>query len=398
METLFHLTHSIQHRAKNIAALTFCLFFVSKVSLAQEVTTTPKDSIDLALVAYTSLRGHMALFNDELELQGNASRVGVKTSITSGKIRLFLDLELAVNLIREGTPFNTDQTTESGFFNLDGSPQLPIFGTRLAFGGVDLNKWGVFTLGKQWGLHYDVTGMTDRFNVFGGQGSVTYVANTDGGTSATGRANQALVYRNRIGPLEVGGLLQFNNVFNESLIDGSSLFLGTKIGSFRIGASYTRSYIDEILIENVPGLVDDPEYYALGAAYAGERFYVAFVYADQSNGDLVRLEINDEVLDVVFNAKGYEFFARYQFDKLALLGGFNFYDPDKVEGFEEARFKRQDYLLGIEYHFLSIAYFYLETRLAFGENEQVINDFDVLTAGLRIDLDKIWKRRFPKSK
>ena len=60
-------------------------------------------------------------------------------------------------------------------------------------------------------MHYDVTSYTtDRFNVFGGQGTHTYVAGTDGGPSGTGFADRVVNYRNTLFKiLDVGVQGQF---------------------------------------------------------------------------------------------------------------------------------------------------------------------------------------------
>ena len=105
---------------------------------------------------------------------------------------------------------------------------------------------GRVTIGKQWGVHTDVTMYTtDQFNVFGSEASATYTAGTDGGFLGTGRADQAVSYRNTIfRVLDVGAQVQFRSTENDNIIDGAGLSAQlTVLPGTRIGAAYTKSYI-----------------------------------------------------------------------------------------------------------------------------------------------------------
>ena len=66
---------------------------------------------------------------------------------------------------------------------------------RQGFVGFEHDVYGRFTLGKQWGVSYDIGGVTDWFEIFGGAAQGTYNFGTDGGFSGSGRAEQALQYR-----------------------------------------------------------------------------------------------------------------------------------------------------------------------------------------------------------
>ena len=59
-----------------------------------------------------------------------------------------------------------------------------------------LARWAKSAIGKQNAVHYDIASYTtDRFNVFGGQGTHAYVAGTDGGETGTGRADRIVNYQ-----------------------------------------------------------------------------------------------------------------------------------------------------------------------------------------------------------
>ena len=55
--------------------------------------------------AYGQLRTHLATFHDDLEVQDNATRVGMNFA-TRGKIKMFAGTEWGVNLVRSETQFN----------------------------------------------------------------------------------------------------------------------------------------------------------------------------------------------------------------------------------------------------------------------------------------------------
>jgi Outer membrane protein (porin) len=162
-----------------------------------ETTTT---GINPALVyhgafqPYGSLRTIISIpANGPAEVQDDASRVGINFT-TFGPIRVFAGTEWAVNLVQSETSLNVGATTASGFGEVEKTTQ-PVFGARLGFVGVDLGKFGRLSYGKQLSTHYDIASYTtDRFNVFGGQSTATYVAGTDGGQSGTARADQTILY------------------------------------------------------------------------------------------------------------------------------------------------------------------------------------------------------------
>lgn len=162
---------------------------------------------------YGRFLAHVAMFDDEAVVQDNASWLGMRFS-TGEDVKFFAGLELGVNIIG-GPQFNAGASTESGFLRIEQtSPQ--VFGNRLGYMGVDFGQGGKLTLGKQKSVHYDIAGYTtDRWNVFGGQASLAYPSGSDGGTSGTGRINQALTYRNSaLEVLEFGLQTQFRNADN----------------------------------------------------------------------------------------------------------------------------------------------------------------------------------------
>jgi hypothetical protein len=220
------------------------------------------------LEPYGRLRGHVAWFNDELEVQDDASFLGLNFS-TRGKVKFFATTEWAVRHVKGGQVFNAGATTSGGGFPTLEDPQAgQVFGNRPGNGGIDFGPGGRIAVGKQWAVHTDVTlYTTDQFVVFGSQGSATYTAGTDGGFLGTGRADQTVTYHNTIFKvLRLGGQLQFRTADNSKAVDGAGLSGElTFLPGVRIGAAYTKRFFDDETIASIRGLRGDAEFGAVGA-------------------------------------------------------------------------------------------------------------------------------------
>ena len=319
---------------------------------------------------YGRLLAHVAAFNDQLQVQDNASWLGLKFS-TRGPIKFFAATEWGVNLVRGDRQFNAGATTSSGFITLDATQNDQVFGARLGYVGVDFGFGGRVTIGKQWGVHTDVTMYTtDQFNVFGSEASATYTAGTDGGFLGTGRADQAVSYRNSIfRVLDVGAQVQFRSTENDNIVDGAGLSAQlTVLPGTRIGATYTKSYIADNLTAGVRGLGGDPEIAAAGVRLDWKVLQAGFVYARQRNADIARVPTLNpgaglEAETIAFDARGVELFGRLNFPGFALIGGYNYYRPDVEDPLIDPDFRVRYAIAGAEVHLADSTYLYGEARL-----------------------------------
>jgi len=396
----------MKHSIKNF--LVVVVLFICNVFIINAQETKTKDSIDINIKPYGSFRGHFAAFNNELEFQENASRIGFEFGIRKNNLEFFAGLELGISLFKGNSQFNPDGNTSGGFLVLENSQATQVFNSRLGYLGIDFNEWGRLSFGKQWSVYYDITSFTDRFNVFGGQGSATYNAGTDGGSTGTGRADQSIIYRNEIGIFEFGLQLQTKNTTNNSFFDGYGISTRIRLmEQLKIGAAFYRSILNDVLIDNESflGLGADPTYFTAGADYNGDKLEVSAVFSMQSDGDLVQtvVERPDNTLDpasVIFDAIGFEIRAKYTYKKFSFIGGYNSYTPEAddlntVDGlvrFDED-FKTSNIILGLEYKPTKRAYFYAEGRLTNGKDVFGLPVTDVLTLGLRIELDKTFSNK-----
>ena len=141
---------------------------------------------------------------------------------------------------------------------------------RQGFVGFEHNDYGRFTLGKQWGVSYDVGGVTDWFEVFGADAQGTYNFGTDGGFSGTGRAEQAIQYRAKFSDLKIavqylasdeqlGAVDENGSPFNRLLNFSDSMGISVvykapmEIG---LGVAYNKTTLDIGLTEQLFEKVD----------------------------------------------------------------------------------------------------------------------------------------------
>ncbi|MBD8490918.1 porin [Echinicola sp. CAU 1574] len=362
---------------------------------------TRNDSLTLSFKPYSSFRGHFSLFNGELEIQQNASRIGFEIALSKENSTFFAGSELSLNMFRGDQQFNLDASTSGGFIDIDSYQVNQVFGTRLGYLGVKFKRGGTIMVGKQWSVYYDVTGYTDKFNVFGGGGTATYTSGTDGGTTGTGRADQAITYRNQFGKLHLGLQLQAENANNNHIIDGYGISGQLElIKGLKIGGTYYRVLIQDTLRKNTIGFDKNPEYMAFGINYVNNKWDLGLVYSDQSNGDLRRNYIGNDIAAIVFDASGIEFYSKYTFQEFSIIAGFNQYKPKILNLPLSNGFKTDYYILGFEYKPLKHAYFYSEFRINSNNNRDHLGEksVNVYTAGLRIDLERSFNRIIMTSK
>ena len=111
--------------------LTLILLLLSSQTIFAQQPTTILDSVNF----YGSLRAHVAFYNNNVEVQNNASRIGfyLDRKIVNG-ISAFGGLELGTNLVNNNKSFNPDAAThpnESFFTETE-----PAVSTRLGFVGI----------------------------------------------------------------------------------------------------------------------------------------------------------------------------------------------------------------------------------------------------------------------
>jgi predicted porin len=310
---------------------------------------------------YGQLRTHLAAYDDTAEVQDNATRVGINFR-TRGRIKMFAGTEWGVNLVQSETQFNLS-ASGNGEFGVVNTETNPLFTARLGFVGVDFGVAGRIAMGKQTAVHYDVTSYTtDRFNVFGGQGTSTYVAGTDGGETGTGFADRVVNYRNTLFKiLDVGIQGQFRGGKDSEGLGASAQL--TVLPGVKVGGAYTRTNWSDTTRDLVRNLNGDAEYAALGTRIDWRVFEMGLVYAHQTNGDMVQVPFADVVTPVAFDADGVELYVRGQIKRLGLIGGFTYQNPDVDDPLIDPDFNVKYAILGAEWFVARTAKIYTESKI-----------------------------------
>lgn len=393
---------------KQFYLLAFSLLFLSNSS--KIIAQTKNDSIEVSITPYANLRGHLAVYDKEIALQENVSRIGAKINIKKGNITFIAASELHLNLFQGGASFNVDGNDANDFLDIQTVQNQRAFINRLGYIGIDLNKYGTLTFGKQWSVYYDISGYTDQFTIFGGTASATYIGGTDGGASGTGRASQAAIYRNQIGNFYVGAQAQMRGGNNNKFIDGYSFSLQYNfLNNFFIGGSFNKVFLSKELInqKKLIGLDGEPTYYAGGLKYQGKKLFISTIGVIQQNGDFTQgayLNSSNEMVNptVVFNAKGFEFFANYNFGTFGIHGGYNYYKPEINNIWTEndqrpvsSKFEVSTAIIGFTYQPIHYVTIYSEQRLAFGKSALNTNTPSVFALGMKIDISKTFSSEIP---
>ena len=314
---------------------------------------------------YGSIRNVVSISDTGAEVQDNASRLGINFS-TFGPIKVFGKAEWGVNLVQSETTFNAGATTASGRRVINQATQ-PVFGARLGFIGVDFGAFGRIAFGQQNSTHYDITDYTtDRFNVFGGQSTATYVAGTDGGQSGTGRADQIILYHLKFAKiLDFGAQGQLRTGATSQAFNGFGFSLqATVLPGLTIGGAYNKTYFNPQftqVIFNGSGT----DYWTVGAKGEWRNLEWGAVWVRQNSGDIAFVPDpagGPEPIAVGFSANGIELYSRLKFGKFAAILGFDDYIPRDLSPLMNSNFKTRYAILGAEWHFSKSGY-------AFRENE-----------------------------
>jgi predicted porin len=318
---------------------------------------------------YVSLLGHLAVFDDEAEIQDNTSWIGLKFS-TGDEIKFFAHVELGLNLIGGVDPFRAGSGTDSGLLTGESLDDPPVLGSRLGYIGVDFGAGGRIALGKDKGQHYAIAGYTtDRWNAFGGEGSLAYPGSGDGGASGTGRADQVVNYRVTLADrVDLGAQLQFSNASNHEAVDGygASLQL-TILDGLKLGAAYTQTEIEDFLEGAIIGVDGDAEYSIVGLNYTSDVLDVGAVFSTQENGDVRLVSVLEDeaqlLVPVVFDGDGMEIYVRGKFGGFGITGGYIDYSPDIDVPLLAPDFEINYFILGADWRFAENVGVYTELRI-----------------------------------
>ncbi|MGC1299115.1 MAG: DUF3011 domain-containing protein [Alloacidobacterium sp.] len=341
---------------------------------------------------YGSLRNIVSISDSGAQVQDNASRMGINFS-TFGPIKVFATGEWGVNLVRSETTFNAGAVTDQGFGVITQETE-PVFAARLGFIGVDFGRFGRLSFGKENSTHYDIAGYTtDRFNVFGGTATATYVAGTDGGQSGTGRADQVIMYHLKLAKIiDFGAQGQLRTADTPQAFNGFGFSLqATVLPGLKIGGAYNKTYFAPLFTQTVFN-GGGSDYWTLGAKGDWRNLEWGAVWARQTNGDIAFVPdpaAGFQPVAVGFSANGVEIYSRLKFGKFAAVIGFEDYIPHDLNPVINPDFKTRYAILGAEWHFSKSGYAFVETRLGDSVDAEGKDVSQAATIGFRYDFS--WK-------
>lgn len=255
--------------------------------------------------------------NHNFSVQNNASRLGLQARTKLTKLMTAVArLEVGVGIVGSETKviFHGDPGGAVG--EVDN-----VFTSRVAYLGI-ITKYGKLTWGKQWSPYYLIAGLTNQFNVFGGEASGSFARHTDGDIQGTGRAAYALEYHLEIKRFEVQLQLQHRDLTDVRVYPSTYCggFLIHNLYGFTFGASYSK------VLDGIP----DPEIWEpkkgdeaaiFGLSWQHKKFGTSVTYSRFKNH-----EIDDE--ENFFDGWGLEFYAGYYIlEGWRILCGFNVQKP-----------------------------------------------------------------------
>ncbi len=267
---------------------------------------------------------------------------------------------------------------------------------RLYYVGVDTPHVN-YVVGKNWSTYYKVSYFTDRFMGTGGSASGTYNAQTDGGPTGPGRADNTLQTHFSIDfsplhlfkPFELNVQVQHGNPipFGDGVDYGTAVGLSaimTTQNNFTLGLAYNEAHID---IDNNPslrsvGLTGDASALLVGTRAFGDRWYVGLLASRLDNH-----ETTDE--GIYFKGWGSELYLQYRIaGPVWFVGGYNVLEPDQKDVL--ARDYRVRYTVaGLRYSFDDFRrMIFFNARIDDSLNADGTPGTDVFTIGIRWDFSK----------
>ncbi|PSW20572.1 porin [Photobacterium sanctipauli] len=306
--------------------------------------------------AFVSNAHALTVFEDENNTFNVGGRIGIVANVTQDGTHLRGDSS-RINFVY-GHDFqngwSSSATAEWGFrelnnYNDDGAADDVLF-NRLGNIQLSHNKYGSFTVGKQWSAYYDIAGWTDMYNLGGAAALGIY---DDGDISGTGRADDAFIWRNSFNNLNISAQYQFER---------TSGAVDDPLQSRRSSGAFEREYGYQLSLSydlpmglSIGGSFGETAYeteddvaFMLGALkYQNEKVYLAAAYGQFENMTNAASGGFDQ------ESEGIEIYARYSADQLmeglSFNAGYNNLDVTKDSEGNDTDAQRVNYMIGTAY-------------------------------------------------
>ncbi len=227
-------------------------------------------------------------------LNNNSSRFGFKykrddliEGFTTG-----LRAEFGINTSNTSQEIQgSSDPTNTGRFEVDNTSDKPL-SSRLSYLWLTKGDFEA-TIGKNWSIWYDVTGLTDIFMITGAYTSSTYTANSE--IIGTSRAVDVLELRYKLGDIYFGAQYKFTDDIStdyDSNGDGTNDATLVLENSFAASIRYMRENfifgISAINLEsNNNGSKVDKLSVTAGTKFIHKNFFMAVIYGDTKDLELI---------------------------------------------------------------------------------------------------------------
>ena len=340
----------------------------------------------IALSETMDLYGSMRIFAeggaDDPTLNDGSSRLGIRLGrdLPDGKT-IFGRIEWKTNLVDNESELFQGDGDSGGGVAIRTEDTDKALSTRLGYLGMRFDDIGELSFGKQWSVYYDVAGWTDNFNVYGGTGLSVYSSGTDGGAVGSGRADNAVVWRNERGKFSYGLQTQLKTSADDDNykgLGGSMIF--SPSDTWDIGFAFSAARVKGVF-EEVAG-DKDSNVATLGARYQRGPWNAAFSIARWDNHEAIFFD--DDTL--IYDGFGAELYASYEWsDRMHLYGGFNYTDPDIDDPRVDPDFGAEFLIFGASWFATKDSFAYIEGLLSNSKQVDGQSVDSVFSAGYRFD-------------
>lgn len=259
-----------------------------------------------------------------------------------------------------------------------------VFYSRLAYIGLEHDRYGSLSFGKQWSAWYNVVGGTDNAYVWGGAAGGAYSLDGSGGIDGTGRADKAIQYTNSFGPVsitlqtqlqqntidvsafnnsDVQSTLEYDDTYGASVTYAITKDLSVAIGGnrgtftgFNAAANQSIDTNDEIYGASVTwgNVAADGWYFS--ANYNKNKFHDTDV-----NGHLIPSAYGIEVMLSYLFDTGVQTYALY--NGLIADEDYTYPEDDGSRSAVVTESKQQEFVVGVAYIWDPAILTYIEAQL-----------------------------------
>ncbi len=355
------------------------LCIIGSITLIKAQSEDPKSRLEF----YGKFSVHTAIFDNQIELQENLPKLGLQLDHKVNEdLSFIVNLEYRYHII-DGEVFNNDAASPDEFIS-DPFKEIQPFEQRLMYGGFSYGKWGTLTVGKQWGVYYDIAGYTDNFTVFGGSATGVYSGGTDGGWKGTGRADKSIVYRNSFGNLDIGLQTQLFGKYENYGISAEYA-----LNSWRFGIAYNTAKIQDEAKEFIEDIGNTTDNYVAGLHYNHKDVMVTAAVTFNDD-EFIRIGENEIIS---FATMGYELFSSFRpFENIEIQAGVNYMDDVDSNDHDLGQYHLLQWIGGLNYYFQDNLYIHSSFRLDGSKSVTGARGADVFLVGFTYNFSKVFSK------